>query len=223
MNNRALINRALNLCSSYEIMHNEFSNIKSLLVANGYPSTFIDGCIHRFLSKHNNISPNPDPSTFGPRKKKLFLSLPFTGENSTKLRRQLQLLLGAVLPCAVLRTVFKPVCKLSVLCKLKSPYTLLSRSNVIYKVDCSDCGAFYIGKTIRRLEQRLHEHSTDSHSALLRHSTETGHHINYQNPQTLAFDTNELRLYIKETFKISELSAHQSLKSNVGSLDLKLR
>ena len=160
--------------------------------------------------------------SFGPEKKKLFLSLPFAGANSIKIKRQLNRLLGAVLPCVTLRSVFRPIWKLGVLSKLKHPYPVLSRSNVIYKVDCSNCDAFYVGKTIRRLHQRLQEHASDDHSALLRHSTETGHTIDYDNPGILTSDSNELRLYIKETFKINELSAHKSLNGNSGSLDLKL-
>ena len=81
---------------------------------------------------------------------------------------------------------------------------------------------FILVKTVRRLEQHLGEHSTQKHSALLRHSRETGHIIAYDTPSILATDTTELRLYIKETFKIREFAANQSLNGNVGSLELQL-
>ena len=76
--------------------------------------------------------------------------------------------------------------------------------------------------TIRRLEQRLHEHSTLDSSALKRHSDEANHVIDYTCPVVLATDKDRSRLYIKESLKIRELSAHLSLNGNVGSNELKL-
>ena len=46
--------------------------------------------------------------------------------------------------------------------------------------------------------------------------------IAYDSPSVLATDTTEVRLYIKETFKIREFAANQSLNGNVGSLELQL-
>ena len=112
--------------------------------------------------------------------------------------------------------------RLSTLSKLKSTLPTLSRSNVVYKVNCTQCEEFYVGKTKRILSQRLREHKTDEYSALLRHSMDTGHVIAFDEPAVVASDTNELRLYIKESLKIKELAAHRSLNGNTGSMDLKL-
>ena len=130
--------------------------------------------------------------------------------------------MGTVVPCVDLRVVFKPTRSLAALSKLKSSLPTLSRSNVIYKVNCTQCEHFYIGKTKRILNQRLREHKSDENSALLRHSLDTGHCIAYDDPGIVASDSNEQRLYIKESLKIKELSAHQSLNGNVGSIDLQL-
>ena len=78
------------------------------------------------------------------------------------------------MPCVELRIVFRLVQTLSNLSKLKSPINVPSRSNVIYKVHCAECDSFYVGKTKRVLKQRLDEHKVDEHSALLRHSMDTG-------------------------------------------------
>ena len=120
------------------------------------------------------------------------------------------------------KLVNKAAKTLSMLSKLKSPLPTLSRSNVIYKVDCTQCEHFYIGKTKRILKQRIHEHKTDEHSALLRHANDTGHCIAYDEPAVIASDSSEMRLYIKESLKIQELSAHKSLNGNVGSMELHL-
>ena len=66
------------------------------------------------------------------------------------------------------------------------------------------------------------EHSKDEHSALLRHAVDTGHSIAFDDPAIIATDSDEQRLYVKESLKIRELQAHNSLNGNVGSLDLKL-
>ena len=126
------------------------------------------------------------------------------------------------MPCVELKVVFKPLQKLSSLSKLKSPLPILSRSNVVYKVNCSQCNSFYVGKTKRILKQRMDEHKIDEHSALLRHSRDTGHHVAFDAPTIVATDNVDLRLYVKESIKIKELSAHKSLNGNVGSLDLHL-
>ena len=99
---------------------------------------------------------------------------------------------------------------------------MAKRSHVIYKVNCSECDEFYIGLTNRRLETRLHEHLTNENSALYRHSFLTDHAIIYSNPNILATDNNIFRLKIKETLKIKELSAYNSLNGNTGSFRLNL-
>ena len=50
----------------------------------------------------------------------------------------------------------------------------------------------------------------------------TDHVINYSNPKILARDNNSFRLQIKETLKIKEYCAHNSLNGNLGSLKLSL-
>ena len=126
------------------------------------------------------------------------------------------------IPWLTLRVVFRPVNKLGRLSKLKSVFPLTRLSNVIYKVCCKDCQAFYVGLTTRRLQQRLHEHSTKEESALYRHSTETGHQVNFDSPTILDKDTIKTRLLIKETLHIQDSGAKSSLNRNIGSYELAL-
>ena len=97
-----------------------------------------------------------------------------------------------------------------------------SRSGVVYKINCAVCNAFYVGKTDRRLKQRLAEHRDSNDSALKRHLLETGHGIDFENPCVLASDANSERLLVKEALKIKELAAFRSLNGNVGAVDMKL-
>ena len=98
--------------------------------------------------------------------------------------------------------------KLNIMSNLKSPYNLLSHSSVVYKVSCLDCTEFYMGMTQRILQIRLNEHQKSCTSAIYNHIHETKHNINFTCPHILANDQVKLRLQIKETFHIKEVSTY---------------
>ena len=98
----------------------------------------------------------------------------------------------------------------------------MSLSNVVYRINCTECKEFYIGKTYRRLSQRIKEHSTCEYSALTKHAIMSNHIIDFTNPEVLCRESAHTRLLIKETLKIKELQAYKSLNGNSGSFDLAL-
>ena len=214
-----LIHRAWRICSDYEKFHSEILFLKNVLACNGYPTSFVEGCLNKFLMKQH--SPK-EAVPFGPERKTVMLCLPFTGAACDILRRQLTRMLGKIAPCIKVLIIFKPVCKLSVLSKLKCSFPLLSNNNVVYKVDCTQCNEFYIGMTTRRLEQRMMEHAESSTSALYQHYSTCKHTINFQEPKILARASCKYGLMIKEALLIKECKAYLSLNRNVGSADLKL-
>ena len=102
---------------------------------------------------------------YGPHKRRVYLCLPYVGELATnKFARQTRWLIAKIAPCVELRLVFRAAQKLSCLTRLKSKLNVLSRSGVVYQISCSQCEAFYVGKTKRRLEQRVQEHSQQGYS-----------------------------------------------------------
>jgi len=48
---QSLLHRSYEICSSYQLIHNEFQNIKSCFLSSGYPDWFIDKQIKIFLNK----------------------------------------------------------------------------------------------------------------------------------------------------------------------------
>ena len=112
--------------------------------------------------------------------------------------------------------------KLSCRTRLKSKLNVLSWSGVVYQISCSQCEAFYVGKTKRRLEQRVQEHSQQGYSSLYKHSSDLCHQIDYSNPAVISVDNNDYRLQIKEALKIKDLKAYNSLNANIRSCELKL-
>ena len=217
----SLIHRSWKICSSYEKFHHEIEFIRSKLAANGYPLNFVDSCVKKYLCRTFEKKLEDLP-VFGPDKKSVIICLPFLGDQSNKLRRQLQRLVKALTPWIKISVVFTPVLKLTCLSKLKSKIPILSVSNVVYKISCLDCNQFYIGKTYRRLSQRIKEHSSSETSALTKHALLCNHTIDFRNPEVLAKDLLHTRLLIKETLKIKEHYAYKYLNGNTGSFDLVL-
>ena len=215
-----LLNRAWKICSTFDLFKLEIEFIKQLLMSNGYPLKFLNGQIRKFLNKKHNVEmkiPN-----YGPERKCIFISLPFCGQNSSKLNRQMARIVNKIAPWAKLNMTFKSSSRLAQLSKLKSVVSKLNKSNVIYKVNCNDCNEFYIGLTRRRLNVRLDEHSKRHYSALYKHSSGTGHSINYQDPEIISTDNVKIRLQIKETLQIQNYSANKSLNVNIDSFECKL-
>ena len=216
-----LVFRAWKLCSSYVLFHSEILFVKELLMSNGYPANFIDSIVHRFLSKQFSNTDVMQP--YGPHKRRVYLFLPYVGELATnKFARQIRRLIAKIAPCVELRLVFRAAQKLSCLTRLKSKLNVLSRSGVVYQISCSQCEAFYVGKTKRRLEQRVQEHSQQGYSSLYKHSSDLCHQIDYSNPAVISVDNNDYRLQIKEALKIKDLKAYNSLNANIRSCELKL-
>ena len=179
--------------------------IRNVLFCNGYPLSFINGCIKKSLLKQ--YKGNDKQITYGPEKKKIVLCLPYIGAPCEKLSRQLIRMCSKVAPCVKLLVIFKPLSKLSVLSKLKCPFHLLSNSNVVYRLDCSECKEFYIGMTTRRLEQRMLEHKDSSTSAIYQHILTCKHYVEFSKPKILASDSNKYTLFIKEALLIKENKA----------------
>ena len=74
----SLLYRAFSLCSSFELLHQEILKLKDIFKRNGYPISFIDKCVKRFLDKIFI-----EKKTFlTSSKKQLVCVLPFIGKKS---------------------------------------------------------------------------------------------------------------------------------------------
>ena len=205
-----------NLCSTYRRFTDEVQFLRSQLAANGYPVNFLDACVRRFVTNQFTLRL---PPVAGPDKNRIVFTLPYAGALSLSLDRRLKRLYSSVAPAIDLRCIFVSSNRLSRLSKLKARFDTKTLSNVVYRVQCKNCEAFYVGQTTRRLGQRLSEHQTSDKSALFRHSEELDHIINYSETQVLDNDNQKQRLLIKETLHIKDLKADSSLNKNIGRFE----
>ena len=208
------------ICSSSDLFQKEVSFIKDILAANGYPQTFLNNLVHKL--NHRKLTGSAKDFHFGPQRKNAFLNLPYKGNQSAVLKRQLYRVFSKLAPWLKLNIVFSASYKLARLSNLKCSLPVLKQSKVIYKVNCSECDDFYIGKSIRRLSTRLNDHKKDENSSLYKHFFLTDHIIDYCKPEILARDSNAFRLCVKESLKIQDYCAHKSLNENIGLFKLSL-
>lgn len=80
------------------------------------------------------------------------------------------------------RTFYFSLNKLDKLIKgHKDPLPKALSMNVVYKIDCNDCNASYVGQTGRRLQTRIEEHrkhinrNSSSRSVITDHKVNFGH------------------------------------------------
>ena len=176
--------RKWKICSSFENFTNEVETIKLLLRQNGFPIKYLNCKVRKFIQNKNRLAEVKLP-VFGPEKRMVLIGLPFCGQNSSKLSRQLSRVIDKLVPCVKFNILFKPTFRLQTCSKLKSLVPVLNKSNVVYRINCADCQEFYIGLTTRRLHRRIEEHKKSKQSAIYNHASDTGHNINFNNPEIL--------------------------------------
>ena len=167
----SMIYRAVRICSSYQLLHEEFEFIEYISQLNGYPVNFVKSQIRKTLNRHieksngtiasvsKNITSFDNDSL--PNKKHIFLDIPFVGKATDIFKKQLTKLTKSIDPRVDLQPIQRPPSPLSQYFPLKDPIPKLIKSRVVYELNCSDCDATYIGKTIRHVTKRLHEHGAN--------------------------------------------------------------
>ena len=140
--------RALSICSPCQL-DAELRHVQEILVKNGYP----DGIVKFHVSKRVSIFNRK--REFGPRLCPLYVKLPWIGERSTVLQKQLQSSVKSCFGPAYVRVCHAttPLMKFH----LKDPLPTLASNNVVYMFKCL-CGKRYVGRTEQRLADRISQH-----------------------------------------------------------------
>ena len=152
---KTLIFRSVCLSSNYLNMHIDFEKVKSFLSFNGFKVNIIDKCIKSLLDK---IHSPPVPPINKVNKQVIFIKLPFHGQESFKIRKNLNQLFSNFYPQIKLNTVFQSGYRIKNMFKFKDTVPVPLMSSLIYKYNCSRCNSVYVGKTSRHLSTRVSEH-----------------------------------------------------------------
>ena len=222
----SLFNRYFSICSSYFIFDLHLQNLKKTYLLNGYPNSFIDTCICRFLDKI--FSPSPKIS-LAP-KKIVYFCLPYTGQHSLQIRTQIRKLCSSAFPHINLRFVFRPSLRLSHFFVFKDRIPKALRSRVVYRFKCQRCSSLYVGQTSRLLHTRISEHLGISAltgkkrvnpppTSILSHHCDTGHPVSPDDFTILSSSFNS-ELLVRESLLIRKLNP--LLNANIGSFPLSL-
>ena len=143
-----LVHRALVICSK-STLQNELSNIRKILINNGYPEAVINTVI---IKKTNQFR---RPTELGPNKCPVYLHLPWLGNVSMRYEMQIKTAIKrcciAAKPCIVYTTrQLLPATKKDVL-------TALHQSNIVYQFLCH-CDSRCVSRTSQRIQQRIKQH-----------------------------------------------------------------
>ena len=174
-----LVHRALVICSK-STLQNELSNIRSILINNGYSETVINAVITKKINQFYR------PTQFGPKKCPVYLHLSWLGNVSMRYEMHIKTAVKrcyfAVEPCIVYTTRrLPPVAK-------KDALTTFHQSNIVYQFLCH-CDSRYVCRTFQRLQQRIKQNV---------HKTILQEHV-FQYRSTLARSCKPIRSFKAET------------------------
>ena len=143
---KTLVDRAFKINSTYQNFHKNLTIIKTNLQKNGFPLTFIDGIIRKYLSSHYFSTKQDEPKSDNPQR---YYKLPFLGESSISLQKRLKKMVSKYCNDDVrINLIFCPF-KIGQSFSLKDPPMQTLKSSVIFKFVCPGCNASFVGETAR--------------------------------------------------------------------------
>lgn len=98
------------------------------------------------------------------------------------------------------------------------------KANLVYKIQCGDCNAIYIGQTKRRLKIRINEHKNNvkhrdaHHTALSQHSIQNEHTFNFDDVKILNNETYLRKRLILEMIQIKSHIHSINFKTDIDKL-----
>ena len=140
-----LLHRAFKLCSNFERFDQETDKFKTIFENNGYPKSFVDFCIKKYLDK---VFIKKEV-VLKASKKELVCILAFLGKRSMQLRTRLVNSIESNLKFCKLKVIFQSPCKLNSLFRYKDSFQKKIRFDIVYRYMCSNCKVTYYGKTYR--------------------------------------------------------------------------
>lgn len=106
---------------------------------------------------------------------------------------------------------------------LKDPLSRQTNTDVIYRIDCTNCNASYVGQTGRQLRTRIKEHQqgnqNNANTVIGDHRTVNGHEFNWDGVRILDVERSWHKRLISEMIHIKKQSLSVNAQSDTVLLD----
>jgi len=217
-----LIDRAF-LLSHPDFQQKNIELCIKLLLDNGYPLKIIFETINKRIKKlittcnRNKFLANRNTDTIDKEQKKFFI-IPYIrniSEITTSLINKSSFTIG-----------YRCINKMDNIIKVHKDQTEHNyKSNIVYKINCKDCEASYVGQTKRQLKTRTKEHFNNirldesRHSVITQHILNYNHSFNWQDIKILDTEPNYNKRLISEMLHIKEQANGINLKKDTEFLD----
>jgi len=207
------------------LSHPEFQKnlafIIKVLLENDYPLGFIFNTIRsrikslingKTMQQNNNQNNEPNNNT------KIWFTVPYIKPTSDKFKN----IINGLVP----RVSFYSMNKLSRLIKAqKNSLPKCANMNVVYKINCKDCDASYVGQTGRQLKTRISEHknhinrNTSALSVITEHRLHENHGFDWERVEILDVERNFNKRIVPEMIHIKYQKNGINLQTDTESLD----
>jgi len=216
----SLIDRVI-LLSHPEFHKDNFDFIIRTLLDNGYPLSIIFSNIRRRLQTkffYRNPATHTQKNNNTHNTTTTYFIIPYISFIANKFIQYFK----KISFCNLAFTCYK---KLNQFIKVhKDPLPKTSRPNVVYKINCTECEASYVGQTKRNLNIRISEHrnhirrSSPQPSVITDHRLEFGHDFDWDKVEVLDEELNLNRRLISEMIHIKKQKKGLNLKKDTDLL-----
>jgi hypothetical protein len=223
-----MLSRIHAICTEQVDKNLEIEKLKHLLAKNDYPKEVVEKEVERFLASKERIERERREEqaatpvaenvvkTVEEVKPKKFIVLPFTQRKCEDFANRLKRLVNDNFPQIDFNVAFQTPRSIGSLFPFKDNIKRTEdKAGVVYRLQCRDCDAAYIGKTQRILSIRLSEHEKNKKSACYQHSVNLKHRIDYENAQIIDTASSDLKLRVKELLHI--LKTEPSLNKQLNA------
>ncbi|XP_018364761.1 PREDICTED: uncharacterized protein LOC108762315 [Trachymyrmex cornetzi] len=207
---------------SHPRFHREnFNKIISILLKNGYPLRLIFSTIKKRLQKKfqqlNNRNTSTDPVLSSEDRR--YFTIPYIPSITDKIKNFIRGIPG-------LKLAYRGIQKLNAFIRVqKDKLPTTSQAEVVYRLDCRDCDASYVGQTGRCVGVRMSEHknhinrNTSQSSVITDHRLQTSHDFDWDNVKILDKEMFWNKRLLSEMIHIKRQKKGLNLQNNTLKLD----
>jgi hypothetical protein len=119
--------------------------------------------LSRYIAKQNGTS-SPTPKPIGCDKERMYVEIPYVGQTTDSMKKKFAHLSGKLRPDLDVRFFMKPSPSVQTFFQSKDHIAKHMQSNIVYSVNCIECGQAYVEKTSRQAIRRMKEHGAPSNT-----------------------------------------------------------